>query len=84
MRDRASPKVIEEDAGIGAPLGHTPPPWKGAQTVVNHALFFFIIFLRLFSYQKMKDKGSWGKRKERVKFTSKFMTENDNFVSLFD
>ena len=68
MRDRASPKVIEEDAGIGVPPGihanpHAPimdggsDRGKSLSPIVHH--FSPIIFLS-------KDEGQreWGKRKE--------------------
>ena len=73
MRDRASLKVIEEEAGIGVyPRGHANPhapimdggsaKAKSLSPIVHH--FSPIIFLS-------KDEGQreWGKRKERVKFT---------------
>jgi len=74
MRDRASPKVIEEDAGIGVPPGihanpHAPIMDGGSDRGKSCSLFLHhlspIIFLS-------KDEGQreWGKRKERVKFTA--------------
>ena len=74
MRDRASPKVIEEDAGIGVPPGihanpHAPIMDGGSDRGKSCSLFLHhlspIIFLS-------KDEGQreWGKSIERVKFTA--------------
>ena len=82
MRDRASQKVIEEDAGIGVPPGihanpHAPIMDGGSDSGKSFQVFLHhfppIIFL-----SKDEGQGEWGKRKERVKFTSQFMAKNDN------
>ena len=73
MRDRASPKVIEEDAGIGVPPGihanlHAPIMDGGSDSAKSCSLILHrcspIIFLS-------KDEGQreWEKEK-RVKFTA--------------
>ena len=88
MRDRASPKVIEEDAGIGVPPRihanpHVPiidggsDSGKSCSLIIHH--FPPIILLS-------KDEGQreWGKRKERVKFTAPVYDKNDNLSSFID
>ena len=60
-------KWLRKMQGLACPLGytpiHTPLSWMEAQTVLNNLLLFFIIFLRLFAFQKMRDKGSGEKEK---------------------
>jgi len=69
MRDRASPKVIEEDAGIGVPPGiHANPHAPIMDGGSDKAKSLQVLFL-IFAFQKMKDNGS-GKKEERIKFTA--------------